>query len=274
VRTLQPRAAAVGLVLFMTACGSPSPTSTLGPLPSAVASPPASFAERTPRPTPTLPPDLQGSEAVQFLSTDGVELEGRVFGSGSVAIVLAHGSVENGQGSWFPFARALADDGYLAMTLNLRGFCPRGFNGCSKGQLVPPDTWQDVMGAAALMRDRGAEKVFLIGASLGARSCVWAASRPGVTLDGVIGISTPKNAAAAYRPEYDFTADVIGAIHVPILFVAGDRDESYAAEATVMYEWANDPKKLSIVSSAVHGAGLLEDPNVSEVVLNFLRDHT
>ena len=90
----------------------------------------------------------------------------------------------------------------------------------------------------------------------------------------MIGASTPKNAVAAYRPEYDFTADVIGNIHVPILFVAGDQDESYAAEASVMHEWANEPKKLSIVSSTVHGAELLQDPNVSVVVLTFLHDHS
>lgn len=111
-----------------------------------------------------------------------------------------------------------------------------------------------------------------MGASLGARSCVWAASRPGTNLDGVIGISTPQHAVAAYMPEYDFTAEVIGAIHVPILLVAGDQDESSAAEATVMFGWANEPKELVIVSSAAHGAPLLQDPNAANPVLEFLRE--
>jgi dienelactone hydrolase len=265
---LRSSVAIISAVVFTAACASPSMTSTSGASPSTRV--PASTAP----PTPTLPPELQGSEMVQFLSLDRVQLEGRVFGSGSVGVVLAHGSVANAQGSWYSVARTLADQGYVAMTLNLRGFCPGALNGCSKGTLVPPDTWQDVMGAVEFLRGRGVAKVFVMGASLGARSCVWAASRPGVDLDGVIGISTPKNAVASYRPEYDFTVDVIGAIRVPILFVAGDRDESYAAEATVMYEWANEPKKLAIISSGVHGAGLLQDPTTLSIVLDFLRDQT
>lgn len=264
------RLALVTLCLLLAACSTSAPTRTpLASLPTQAPRP-----TPTPGPTPTLPPELQGSDAVQFRSTDGVKLEGRVFGSGSVAVVLAHGSVADGQGSWYPFARTLTDHGYVAMTLDLRGFCPGGLNGCSEGTTVPPDTWQDVMGAVQLIRERGATKVFVMGASLGARSCVWAASRPGTNLDGVIGISTPKNAVAAYQPAYDFTAEVIGAIHVPILFVAGDHDESYAAEATVMYGWANEPKKLAIVSSATHGAPLLQDPTAANIVLDFLREHS
>lgn len=267
------------VVIFCAAsCAGVSPSASQSPSksPSSLAGNPslASAGSTTSRPTVTLPPELEGSEAVAFLSTDGVNLDGRVFGSGTAAVVLAHGSVDDAQGSWYPFARKLADVGYLAMTIDLRGFCPGGLNGCSEGQTVPPDTWQDVMGAVAFLRNNGAANVFVIGASPGARSCVWAASRPDVTLDGVVGVSTPERAAAAYQPEYDFTADVIGSIHAPILFVAGDRDENYAAEAMAMYEWANEPKELAIVRSGVHGAGLLEDPKVSEAVLSFLRDHS
>jgi len=193
-----------------------------------------------------------------------------------VGVVLAHGAAEDGQaqGEWFPFARKLADQGYMAMTLDLRGYCPGGLNGCSEGTTIGPDTWQDVMGAVQLLRERGATKVFAMGASGGARSCVWAASRPGTNLDGVIGVSTPQNAIAAYRPGYDFTAKVIGAIHAPILFVAGDQDHSYAAEATTMYGWANQPKKLAIVGSADHGALLLQNPGAVAAVLDFLHEHS
>lgn len=261
--SLGSRTAAAAVLLWATAC-SALPTSSFSFPPSA--SLPADAS-------PSLPSELEGSEAVEFLSTDGVKLEGRLFGSGSVAVVLAHGTALVAQASWYPFARTLVDHGYLAMTFDFRGFCPGGAGGCSEGTLVPPDTWQDLMGAVELVRERGAEKVFVIGASLGARSCVWAASRPGVDLDGVVGVSTPKTAAAAYSPAYDFTADVIGDIKEPILFVAGDQDETFAAEATDLYEWANEPKQLAIVSSAAHGAPLLQGAT-AEIVLKFLTDHS
>lgn len=69
-----------------------------------------------------------------------------------------------------------------------------------------------------------------MGASLGARSCMWAASRPGVTVAGVIGVSTPEKAVAAFSPGYDFTAELIGSIEEPKLFLAGDQDEDYDAQ--------------------------------------------
>ena len=270
MRTVGLRATPIAVLFCLSACSagtspsaSPIPTPTALPFPTAL-------------PTSSLQAELAGSEAVQFLSLDGIKLQGRVFGSGSVGVVLAHGAAEDGQaqGEWFPFARKLADNGYMAMTLDLRGYCPGGLNGCSEGTTIGPDTWQDVMGAVKVLRDRGATKVFAMGASGGARSCVWAASRPGTNLDGVIGVSTPQNAIAQYSPGYDFTAAVIGAIHAPILFVAGDQDKTFAAEATTMYGWANEPKKLAIVGSSDHGALLMQQAGAAAAVLDFLLEHS
>lgn len=274
----------LSIVMLVAACGGPADSAD--PVASAsstratvVASsaprsrPTATPGARSPRPTGTLPPELQGSEAVHFKSLDAIDLEGRLFGSAPVGVVLAHGAVDDGEGSWYAFARALADHGYVALTLDLRGFCPGGDNGCSGGTQSPPDTWQDVLGAARFLSVRGVSRVFLIGASLGARSSVWAASRPGVKVSGVIGVSTPEYAVGAYRPAYDFTPSVMGAIHVPILLVAGDEDENLAAQATEMYSWANQPKQLAIVRSAAHGAPLLQDSVASSTVLDFLREY-
>lgn len=274
----------LSILMLVAACGGPADSadpvapaaSTRATVVAASApgsSPTATPGARSPRPTGTLPPELQGSEAVHFQSLDAIDLEGRLFGSAPVGVVLAHGAVDDGEGSWYAFARTLADHGYVALTLDLRGFCPGGDNGCSGGTQSPPDTWQDVLGAARFLNAKGVSAVFLIGASLGARSSVWAASRPGVKVSGVIGISTPEYAVAAYRPAYDFTPSVIGAIHVPILLVAGDQDENLAAQATEMYGWANEPKKLAIVASPSHGAGLLQDPVASSMVLDFLQEN-
>jgi pimeloyl-ACP methyl ester carboxylesterase len=274
----------LSMVMVVAACGGPaasanplvpaaSPRPTVGAFPAPSSSPTATAFARSPRPTHTLPPELQGSEAVHFQSLDAIDLDGRLFGSGPVGVVLAHGDVDDGEGSWYSFASALAGQGYFALTLDLRGFCPGGDNGCSGGTPSPPDTWRDVLGAARFLNAKGVPRVFLIGASLGARSSIWAASRPGVNVSGVIGISTPEYAVAAYRPGYDFTPAVIGAIHVPILLVAGDQDENLAAQATEMYGWANEPKKLAIVPSPSHGAALMQDPVASSMVLDFLQEN-
>ncbi len=101
------------------------------------------------------PPDLSGSRAVTFESRDGVTLEGRLFGDGSTGVVLSHMQPAD-QRSWFAFANRLADDGYVVLTYDFRGYCPGGDGGCSQGELQISAIWQDVLGAMDFIRSQGA----------------------------------------------------------------------------------------------------------------------
>jgi dienelactone hydrolase len=262
-------ALAVVAVVVLSACGVSAPERPTLSAGAATASPSVSA-----RPITTLaPPPSQGDagfEPVTFTTNDGVAIEGRLFGAGEVAVVLAHGSFESGQASWVPYARTLAADGYLVLTLNLRGYCPGGDAGCSGGERNPPETWRDVVAAVDYLKERGTARVFLMGASLGARSCLWAASSPGVTVAGVIGVSTPEKAAGAFSPRYDFTPEIIAAIEEPKLLMAGDKDGGIAAEARTMLGWATKPKYLTVLPTAAHGSDLLTLPGASKAVLDFL----
>ena len=60
-------------------------------------------------------PDLSDSEAVEFDSRDGVELEGRLFGEGATAVVLSH-MLPADQRSWFDYAGRLAEQGAARRT--------------------------------------------------------------------------------------------------------------------------------------------------------------
>jgi pimeloyl-ACP methyl ester carboxylesterase len=51
---------------------------------------------------------------------------GAVVGSGARGVVLAHETNAN-LCAWFPFARRLADAGYLVLALDLRGYGASGF---------------------------------------------------------------------------------------------------------------------------------------------------
>ncbi len=99
---------------------------------------------------------------------------------------------------------------------------------------------------------------------------MWAASRPNVTVAGVIGVSTPERAAGSYSPAYDFTSDVIAAIEEPKLFLAGDQDGRISAEAQTMVGWATEPKDVAIFPTELHGPDLLTLPDASKAVLDFL----
>ena len=263
-------ALAVVALVVVTACGGTAPDRpSIGAVAPTVS---PAVSGQSPSSISAAPPSqgVAGFERIAFTTNDGIAIEGRLFGEGDVAVVLAHGSFESGQESWVSYARALAGEGYMVLTLNLRGYCPGGDGGCSGGERNPPETWRDVVAAADYLRMQGTARVFLMGASLGARSCLWAASRPNVTVAGVIGVSTPENAAGSFSPGYDFTPDVIAAIEEPKLLIAGDQDEGYAAEAQTMLGWATEPKYLTVLSTAAHGPDVLTLPAASKAVLDFL----
>ena len=136
------------------------------------------------------PPDLSGSRPVTFESRDGVTLEGRLFGDGSTGVVLSHMQPAD-QRSWFAFANRLADQGYLVLTYDFRGYCPGGEGGCSQGELQIPAIWQDVLGAMDFIRSQGATTVALVGASMGGTASLVAAGQEGTDVAVVITLSAP-----------------------------------------------------------------------------------
>ena len=81
------------------------------------------------------------------------------------------------QRSWFAFANRLADEGYLVLTYDFRGYCPGGEGGCSQGDLQVSAIWQDVLGAMDFVRSEGATSVALVGASMGGTASLVAAGQ-------------------------------------------------------------------------------------------------
>lgn len=196
--------------------------------------------------------DLAGSEAISFASTDGVRLEGRLFGDGSTAIVLSHMRPAD-QRSWFDLAARLADAGYLVLTYNFRGYCPGGPDGgCSEGETDVGALWQDVLGAIGFVRSRGAGRVALIGASMGGTASLVAASEEGANVDVVITLSAPASIDGLVVDR-----DVLARVPAAKLFVAGVGDAPYAADAEALFSIAPQPKRVEILPSDDHGTDLL-----------------
>jgi pimeloyl-ACP methyl ester carboxylesterase len=109
------------------------------------------------------------SEPVQIRGAGGTPLEGRVFRSGDVGIVLAHMGAAGDQSQWFELAGLLADHGYRVLAFDRRGTCPDGELGCSGGQ-NDGQGWKDLSFLVERLRETGARKVVVGGASLGAMS--------------------------------------------------------------------------------------------------------
>jgi pimeloyl-ACP methyl ester carboxylesterase len=232
-------------------------------------------AEATARETAASPPGASSRRVrqVRFSTADGIELVGRLSGTGDVAVILAHGfSHGSAQDDWLPFVPALVGRGYTVLTFNFRGFCG---GECSEGPGQLGKNWVDAMAAVEFMETRGAEKIFLIGASMGGLAVLRAARMPEVDVAGVVSLSTPQFPSRYYTGEpqaNDVTPARLRQIDEPKLFVAGTKDvqlpgtaplrpgvESvrFAADARRMFAAAEEPKELVLVDSSSHSSALV-----------------
>jgi pimeloyl-ACP methyl ester carboxylesterase len=241
-------------------------------------SPPATQTSETGTAATTTAAATEGEradyQAVRFQAEDGVELVGRLWGDGDVGVILAHGfSQGQAQDNWLPFPAVLAERGYLVLTFNFRGFCDS--EGCSEGDMELENNWRDAMAAVALLEERGAKKIFLIGASMGGLAVLRAARMPGVDVAGVVSLATPQFPSKYYLGEpqaNDVTPARLKQIDEPKLFIAGKDDAQlpgsaplrpgiesvrFAEDARRMFAAAEQPKQLALADSSFHSSYLV-----------------
>ena len=241
--------------------------------------------------------DRTAYQAVRFFAADGVELVGRLSGTGDVGVILAHGfSHGTAQEGWLQFVPALVSRGYTVLTFNFRGFCDS--ERCSEDPSQLGKNWRDAMGAVGFMKTRGAKKIFLIGASMGGLAVLRAARMPEVDVSGVVSLSTPQFPSKYYTGEpraNDVTPARLRQIDEPKLFVAGTKDVQlpgsaplrpgvksvqFAADARRMFDAAEEPKELALVDSSFHSSALVTTAPADIVrqtraaVFRFLSEHS
>ena len=217
----------------------------------------------------------QSGTPVNFQASDGVRLEGRLFGDGDVAVVLSHmGEPTNNQTEWFPTARWLAGLGYRVLTYNTRGICPRGEAGCSAGSWTLSDNWKDIVGAWRFVRARGAERVVLMGASVGSMGSIVAAPRLPRPPAAIVAIS-----GVEYCCGYEIGRREIRAVRAPMLFVGAEYDARAATAARRFHTWAAPLKAIRIYGkTGLHGTDLLvpgerTSPSLRRLIAAFLARH-
>lgn len=256
---MRARRRSIGFVLplgaLLVAC-SATPTGFGSPTSPVQPSTPTGAASDAPSPDPAA-----GSQAVKFTAGEHARLAGRVFGSGSIGVVLAH-QVDNDQSAWFPFAQRLASHGYRVLTFDLRGYCPGGVDGCSSGSPDVEASADDVDAAVRFIRGGGARTVFLIGASVGGQAVLESAARSDGTVAGVVSLSAPEFFA------YEITAETLAGVTIPSLFIAGRSDGDAAASARDFSRWVRGPTDLLVMDTAEHGTDLVspESPTLARTV--------
>ncbi len=244
-----------GAVLF-SACKAENPVTS--------AAPPSSLA------APTAEPEAP-AQVVEFASTDGLRLSGRLFGTGTRGVVLAH-MYPADQTSWTETALRLAEAGYLVLTFDFRGY------GHSQGDRDIAHLDRDVMGAVTYLGSQGATAITLIGASMGGTACLIAAEQAQplshIRLAGVAALSAPVEfkglSAAAAVPR----------LVVPLLLVAAEKDagaEGARALAALAGATANAETtrvQLHLLPGSAHGTDLVQGSQgetVYSLLLRFLQ---
>ena len=211
----------------------------------------------------------EGSKEITFQSTDGVKLDGRLFGpdKGSAGVVLAH-MFPADQSAWYFFADRLGDLGYRVLTFDFRGYCPGGDAGCSGGEKNIPAIWQDVEGAVAALRSKGVTRLALVGASMGGTASLIVAAKQGRDIDAVITLSAP----LAFEG-LDAGPQVLAEISAAKLFIAGNEDLSAAQAVDAFYGQSLQPKRPVILTTDDHGTDILSGNQagiVSTEMINWL----
>ena len=205
----------------------------------------------------TLAPETY--KPVSFTTEDGLRLEGRLFGEGDAAVILAH-MYPADQESWAAFALTMAQEGYLALTFNFRGY------GDSEGAKEIDKIDEDLRAAVRFLETQSPSAVFLVGASMGGTASIKVAATERV--DGLGTLSVP----VEFR---GLSAQVeISIISSSKLFIASEGDGSAAQSAQLFFERASEPKDMLIVEGRAHGTDMLKVDQrmlVEERILRFLR---
>jgi pimeloyl-ACP methyl ester carboxylesterase len=254
------RAVPMMLILVAAACGGdPAGSQTAASL-----TPEATSAF----PEPSEDELLAMSEPISVRGEGGVRLEGRLFGSGGVGVVLAHMGAGGDQSQWLELAGYLADRGYRVLTFNRRGSCPGDDLGCSSGR-NDGGGWKDLASLVERLREAGARTVVVGGASLGAMESLYALGA-GLDADGLIWVS----GVNLYQGVP--VAEQVDDVTVPKLFIAGEFDDEPADLQRVFERKAPERREVVTLDTGEHGTDILDfapDPIANEfrqAVLDFL----
>jgi pimeloyl-ACP methyl ester carboxylesterase len=232
------------LVGFLRGHGGPAPATTAAP-----ASPVAARCG---------PPNAAAS-LIHFRATDGTRLDGALVGSGRTGVVLLHQYPNNLCGFW-PYAVYLAGKGLRVLDVDLRCFGESACPASAKGTVA-----DDVAGAVAELRRRGASSVALVGASAGASTALLAGSRLGSKVSSVVSLSGENDLTlllgANGPPD---VASLLRRLTSPTLFLVATNDPSASVDETrAMYAaTAARDKRLQVLQGPYvgrHGWDLLTE---------------
>jgi len=189
-----------------------------------------------------------GPELVTFPTSDGGRIEADRYGLGEAAVVLAHGARFD-KSSWAKEARALAAAGFEVLAIDFRGY------GSSRGGKPSADPSADldldILAAVRWLHANGAQRVSVVGGSMGGGAAAKASTEAGPgEIDRIVLLAAPPiehPEKMTGRKLYVVSRDDKNGDGVPRL--VGIRDQ---------YERAREPKQLLVLEGSAHAQFLFD----------------
>jgi pimeloyl-ACP methyl ester carboxylesterase len=255
----------LAILLLVAGCGEGQDAGRAGQGPASSATTRAATSTVAAASKPCLSAAEQ-NRVIRLRTGDGVTLVGLALGRGRAGLVLGH-QLRSDLCEWVPQARAFARRGYQVLAFDFAGF------GDSEHGSAQHRVDTDVAAAAEQLRRRGADRIVLVGSSMGGTAVLSAATRVRPPVAGVVSLSGPSgfggvDAVAAMRR-----------LRVPVLLVVGADDRPFAAQARALYQAARVRDKwLLVVPGGGHGTSLMEfgddAPRVRAAVQGFIAEQT
>jgi len=208
----------------------------------------------------------QAQTHVSFSAPDGGIVFADVYGSGERGVVLAHGGRLNKE-SWKPQAEALVKAGFHVLAFDFRGFGQS--HGPPQADPAAGTHYFDVLGAVRYLKTLGAQRVSVVGGSMGGEASEDAAiaGAPG-EIDRLVVIGA---GAGNLPPEK---------ILCPKLFIIArdDRSGSGLRLPQIKADFAKmpQPKRLLILDGSAHAQFLFhteQGPRILHEIVQFLSAH-
>ena len=191
------------------------------------------------------------------VASDGETLLGDLYGAlpARRVAILVHGRDWDASG-WRDVAPLFVAREVPALALNLRGY--DGSSG-KTNEYAPPAPWSpvvDLRAAKALMRERGAREIALVGASMGGHAIL--ASSFEADVECIVSISAP----VAAVPD-ELSRRITGRK----LFVCADDDTlGAAAHVRRCFDVVSRPKTLILFGGNEHSRGMFAAPYAPEAI--------
>lgn len=227
-------------LLFASSCGSSVPA--------------------TPTPVPATP--TPAPQRITFTTPDGATIGAFLYGSGETVVIFS--VMGNCRRGWEEMANLVSQNGMAALTYQWRACKESG----SVVQTELQKFVDDLRGAIQFAREQGAQKIILVGASLGGVASAKLAVE--TSPNGLIIVASP-------REIEDWGFEIgLGDVNIdmPKLFITAENDSVVpAAKTRELFDLVAEPKEWQTYPGTAHGTELFESESgeaMQKRILDFI----